>query len=185
MYGGSVRFSSYFLVPRYLLPTLIAIWLAICATSRCLSLGSQTLAPSTCPQVIRSSSSSKDFSTTSEFLSHRRTDEGQRQSAALLNVLEILFSRRMMARKVLLQYVYIYISIWSFYPVAKYCKAPFPRNVQHPHPVFRYIRCQHLWQKQPASERYPCRVVSSYSGSALQTKGSWVSYRESCRICKD
>ena len=79
----------------------------------------------------------------------------------------------------------LFISIWSFYPVAKYCKAPFPRNVQYPHPVFRHIWCQHLWQKEPASERYPCRVVWSHSGSTLQTKGSRVSYREGCRLCED
>jgi hypothetical protein len=36
-------------------------------------LGTKTLAPSTCPQVTRSSSSLRNFSTTSKFLSHRRT----------------------------------------------------------------------------------------------------------------
>jgi hypothetical protein len=46
-----------------------------------------------------------------------------------------------------------FISISLFYPITKYCKAPFSRNVQYAHSVLQY-----LLQKQPASERYPCRV---------------------------
>ena len=66
-----------------------------------------THAPSIYPQVILNLNSWKDFSSTSEFLSHRQTDKGQRQSVGSSSVLEILFSRRMMAKKVQLGYVFI------------------------------------------------------------------------------
>ena len=123
-----VSFSFFFVYCQH----SIGIWPVICSMSHCHSLGSKILVPSACPQMIQSSSSSKGFSTTSKFPSHCQADEGRRQSAVLLNVLESLFSRRMMARKVLLRCIF-FISIWSLYPVAKFCTAPLPGDVQHPH----------------------------------------------------
>jgi hypothetical protein len=78
-----------------------------------------------------SSRSSRGFSTTFGFPSHRRTDKGQKQSVALSNVLENLFSRRMMARKVLLRYVFFSPS-GHFIPLLNTLKRHFQETYNEP-----------------------------------------------------
>jgi hypothetical protein len=74
--------------------------------------------------MTRNLSASRDSSTTFEFPSHRRTGKGQKQSVASSNVAEILFSRRMMARKVLLRYVFFFPSA-HFIPLLNTLKLHF------------------------------------------------------------
>ena len=106
----------------------IGIWLAISATSRCRFSEPVTPVLSIFLRTTQNLNNWKDFSTMLEFLSRRRMDKGLRQSVALSNAPEILFSQRMMVRKVLLRYVF-YIFILSLYCIAKSYKAPFPGNV--------------------------------------------------------
>lgn len=107
----------------------------------------------------------------------------QRQSVALSNAPESLFSWRMMVRKAPSRGAFIYLSIWLFYPVAKFCIASFPRNVRHP--------CSPICSALTSLAKTICiRALSlpncvKWFWASVQTKGSGISYCEGRWVCKN
>ena len=80
---------------------------------------------------------------------------------------------------------WVFLSLHLVNHVTNFCLALLSRDIQYSYSISWHVRCQYLWKKQSASERYPRWAVWSYSGSALQTKSSWVSYREGRRVCEN
>jgi hypothetical protein len=145
---------SNFFVSHYLLPTLCATFKLRCRFSVLL----------THTHALYLSSSDPKFQQLERFLNNVRisipSSNGQR-TKTIHGLIEragkFVFSKND-GRESTVAVRFFIISILSLYPVAK---ALLPGYLQHPYPLYGYIRCKHIWQKQPASKRHPCRVVSS------------------------